>query len=239
MLESLAVAGSRLASYSDFWLVSALGDCSFEEGERNKPHFPRYLESWADPEFPLPPTLVTDVRAGINDVLYGLVCQQPGVKPYQRNKSNGHDIVVLANGRPVSVEVKYLFDCTLAKYYGEVRLDREKAPDYQVVFFLSFPNYERYTGGNLREIVKINGRVGVAEQYAKVSSSMFLGPASWPSDPPHTVYLPQGTEIITEDRIRRRCRRRYGSRMVEEFCAASHLSGAQVGFAIWDWSAEK
>ena len=239
MIDILAEACRQLTTFPDFWLLSSLGDWSFEEGDRNA-SFRRYLESWDDPDFPLPRELLCEAGLGINGLLHYMI-QQSGVESCVRHQSHGHDIVFRVNGRSFSVEVKYLYDCTQSKYHAAILADRNKHPDYQVVFFLSFPNY-RYPAGHRCDSGKLfqarqTTVVGLAAQYRVLRQ--LLGPSSWPSDRPHSVDLPQGTDIITQDRIRRRFSRICKFDVPWEFSTAKHLRGAQVGFAIWDWSAAR
>ncbi len=238
MLNTVPEACRKLSSFSDFWLVAALGDWSFEEGDRNA-SFVRYVRSWDQPDFPLPIDLLRDVRLGINGVLCRLIGQQPDVESCDRNPSYGPDIVFRASGCSFSVEVKYIFDCAYTKQYETaIPADRDKRPDFQIVFFISFPNYRypagRWYGGGWTKSRQTNV-IGVAAQYRKVCQ--FLGKtASWPGGTrPFCADLPQGTEIVTQDRIQRRFAAAFQPGETWQFSTTEHLRGAQVGFAVWDW----
>jgi hypothetical protein len=242
MLKAIVNACSQLTNFWDFWLVAALGDWSFEEGDRNT-SFRRYMDSWHDPDLPLPTELLCAAKLGINGLLSLLIGQQSGVEASERNQSHGHDIVFRANECSFSVEVKYLFDCAYSKQYEHaIPADRDKCPDYQVVFFVSFPNYRypagRWYGSRRLEPARQTNVVGLAAQYSKVCR--FLGQtASWPSgNSPHRVDLPQGTDIITQDRIQRRFARVFQPAGAWQFSTITQLKGAQVGCAIWGWSAQ-
>ena len=248
MLKVLADACSELTAYRDFWLIGALGDWSFEE--RSTPDFRRYLKSWDDLD--LPPQLLSDLNIGINGLLTNRIRQHAGVtkaehnKEYKKAKNKVRpDIIFWTAEGDFSVEVKYVFDCTYRKQYRfAIPGDREKNPDYQVVFFTSLPNYE-YPGGlwygerQCKRRTETITLVVVAAQYRKLCQ--FLGPASWPrTNSPHCVDLSQGTETVTQDRIWRRFIRAL-TKPDEPwaFSTAKHLRGAQVGFAIWDYWLQK
>jgi hypothetical protein len=187
--------------------------------------------------------LLSDVKLGINGLLDRLVIQQAGVESTKTSPSHGHDLVFRAKGSRFSVEVKYIFDCTYTKYYVyAVPADRDKHPNYQVVFFVSFPNY-RYPAGcwsggrrdprRLMPAREIN-IVGIAAQYAKVCQTLGRA-ASWPSAQcPYAVDLPRETETLSEDRIQRTLARLFRPTKAWRFSASTDLEGAQVGFAIWD-----
>ena len=204
MLKVLSEACTQLANYSDFWLLGALGDWSFEEGDRNT-SFCRYLDTWHDPDLPVPQQFLCDMRLGINGLLDQIIRPQPGVESSERNRSRGHDIVFRAGGQCFSTEVKYVFDCTYDKWYRQaIPADRDKHPDYLVVFFVSLPNYYylpgRYFGKYYR--ARQTNFVGLSTQYSQVCR--FLGQAaSWPTgSAPYCVALPQGTDVVTDDRVR-------------------------------------
>ena len=245
MLETLVAASKELLDDSDFWLLAALGDWSFEE--INRPCHVRYLESWRGR---LPEEMLCKARLGINEQLNNLIekhLRSTGMatrrdEPYPGIKDR-FDIAIddRANGRSFHIEVKYVYDCA-SKFRLLVPTDSLKPVDYQVVFFATLPNYS-YPPGSWYNKKKYKRRetkvVGIKKQYAKLCES--FRPANWPSDAPYCVNLPCGTNVLTEDCIQSR----FSDTSVfvpdsqDEkwtFKASVELKDAQIGFAIWDWS---
>ncbi|MDB5357027.1 MAG: hypothetical protein JWN24_3480 [Phycisphaerales bacterium] len=195
----------ELASkFNDFWVVSALTDGSYEEGERNA-HFKRSIEARA--EAGVPESLLGLLREGTNGNLKSILERRgPGVGKVVRTKGKGQDLAFekWENGAPAKIEVKLVYDCTLPKYYGSVAADWDKLQEvrlrrfagdlFLVVFFVQLPGFDYPSG-------QWPGRAKPAEARRKYLrtceiSSQFrelkkwlAHPQTWPSKGPHIHHL--------------------------------------------------
>jgi len=237
--EVLSSACTQLLEMSDFWLLCALGDWSFEEGARNR-RFGRYVDSWWDHKFTLPDDLRTVARRGINGNLREILAALPEIAgPVDRNPSSGPDLVFGVDGDSTryTVEVKQVFDGTLPKYFDAIAADREKGCHFQVIFFLTLPEYD-YPAGSWYGSTRIEPSrrrhvVGIPRQLGRVSEALGLDLPL----PDHLVEveLPAGTEIITDERVNTRFSWALESPFPWRFEAAKHLKDAKVAVVIWQW----
>lgn len=235
MLSVVTNACERLASqFDDFWLFAALGDWSYEEGERNS-HYRRYLESWLPTE--LPPDLLPTLRMGINGNLAELIRADPAVREVTTSPSRGPDIVFQAEAGKSTVQVKLLFDCTISKYLVDVEADRSKDCSYQVVFFVSLPNFQypagRWCGKDKLSPARQVTTSGVEAQYSLVRER--LGAATWPTDGPLVNELPvfsTAVDAAIQAWLARVFKPKAGP---WSFDATAQLHGARIAVAVWDW----
>ncbi|HLA84221.1 MAG TPA: hypothetical protein VJL29_05470 [Thermoguttaceae bacterium] len=243
MIKVLADACRGLMAESDFWLLSVLGDWTFEE--TNRPCFKRYVKSW---EGRVPDVVLCKVKQGINDLLknaiedtHGLELQIRRNECYPGSRERSDLAIVGRNGgQTVHVEVKYVYDCTYPKQYKyAIPADSRKPLDYQIVFFAGLPYYHYPSAicyGVKRAKCRQTVIVGIERQYAELCR--FIRPADWPKEAPWRIDLPLETPTISEDCIRAW----FNDAAVFwpdepwEFVASRELKDAQVGFAIWDWS---
>ncbi len=235
--DVLLSACTQLLGMSDFWLLCALGDWSFEEGARNR-RFGRYVDSWWDHRFTLPEELRAIARRGINGNLREIIAARPEVAgPVDRNPSFGPDLVFGIEGDPTryTVEVKQVFDGTLPKYFAAIAADREKGCHFQVIFFVTLPEYDypagSWYGSNRIEPSRRRHLVGLPRQLGRVAEEM----TNEMLLPSHFVEadLPAGTHIITDERVNTRFSWVLTSPFPWRFEAAKHLKDAKVAVAIW------
>jgi hypothetical protein len=232
MISTVAAACEALLrepGFNDFWVVSALPDCSYEEGVRNS-KFRRALGLYRDAE--MEPELLDCAALGINGNLQKILERpQFDLGEVRRNQGKGQDLI-LDNAR---VEVKLLFDGTFRSYYDVVARDWEKLGKvrasghagqlFLIVFFVQLPH--RTYAGAARQAV----HAGIEAQYGFLQTVLPLRP-DWPPGGPqvHPLDVPEG-------RVREALERRFDLTAGEPgwFEIEAQLAGAGVGACIWEY----
>jgi hypothetical protein len=237
-----------LSNYNDFWLLSALTERGFEEGDRNR-NFAESVRWWRSVE--LPESICRLMSLGINGVLAEVMRQLPGGYLIECQPNRGRDILVRSpdGSRGAALDVKHVYDMTTGHYYSaDIPLDREKLlkhrltfPDdllFQVVFFVQFLNAD-YPRGRWYGDKNCPARSSylvvrdIRRQYGTVAK--YIGPATWPEDPPMTVPLnwpPVGVPADVAVRW-----------FQAVFCPTGHwcfepetyLREAEIGAAVWSY----
>lgn len=246
-LALVAASEVLAASFADFWVLSGLTDCSFEEGDRNgafKKPITSFENAGATPE------VIRQMRQGVNGLLAELMGRANAAEVV-RNKWKGQDLSYRAAGadHPASVEVKLVFDCTKTKFFvDDVMHDWKKLADqraagyvgdlFQVVFFLQLPRHDyprgRWYGGkeygNRRCYLQ---HVGIAAQYAQLMKMQQVAPV-WPDAPPLVRPL---APVSTENAAA--ATSRFASAFVPAkpwtFSLNDSACDAAVGVAIWQY----
>ena len=167
MLAQLSKACDQILSWSDFWTVAGLTECSFEVGSAR--YFARAINWFVKSGLLEPDTLVESLRCGVNGTLTACLKQDPQTpKPVECNRGWRGEIPDISCGcEPAStftlIENKVLYDAITAKYYGPasdcegsvakdaLKLRRWRKEGsvgnlYQTLFFLEFPNLDYPSG---------------------------------------------------------------------------------------------
>jgi hypothetical protein len=240
----VAEACQTLATRNDdFWIIGALGDWSYEEGCRNA-SFKRYLESW--PLHVLPPGLEERLPIGINGNLAACFRQSPLLAPetVQQSQSRGSDIrFTMPDGTRVEIEVKHVFDGTIAKQYAVVAGDLAKLSArsdkdtiaYAVVFFTQLPHYHYPAGCWYSEAKRYPARQCVERGIQRQIAHLCLHtkePPTWPESGMFKHSLSLASTDILPETISGRYKAIFCPSVQWQF-HAGHLKDAAVGCAIW------
>jgi hypothetical protein len=252
MFDTIVGACTRLVTeFDDFWLLASLTDSSYEEG--GSKWFRRAIESYD--QVGVPAQIIGALRTGINGNLKALLettalsAQRRKQPPKICNSRDRIDLLLrqVDGGCTAFVEVKRLFDCTIARYYSDVAGDRGKLQRYvghgiecyQVVFFTQLP-YFRYPPGvwyppeNKRWKAREITWLGIEAQFARLMTLM-PEPPTWPAGPngPFLRDIASPTSNVTDTHLLRR----YGQIFTPDcewlFNATEQLRDAKVGVAIW------
>ena len=220
-----------IRDFNDFWLLSAITDYSFEEGDRSG-HFKKVIASYLAAGAPAP--LLLQMQKGINGNLADILATRGVVT---RNKWEGQDLLLAReDGAEARVEVKQVFDCTVPKYYHSVAADMRNLRDvhqrgftgalFLAVFFVQLPDF-RYARHLGRRRVICGG---IVRQYQRVSEAVSMAPF-WPLDRPDTISLklPQDEEMRTT--LETRFRSVHGPAASVE----RSLEDAAVGVSLWEY----
>jgi hypothetical protein len=226
-----------LRDFNDVWVLSAITDYSFEEGNRSS-HFANVVQSYVDSGVPAP--LAAQMRKGINGNLAEVLASRGAVT---RNKWKGQDLLLTGgDGTEARVEVKQVFDCTLARYYDSVAADLEKLKGvrgrgfggelFLVVFFVQLPNF-RYAPRLGKRKVVCGGIVG---QYERVCAAIGYK-ASWPDVRPFVVPLTMPRDEHVRAALQTRFEKVHGP--ASETALGDALEGAGAGMSLWELSPDR
>jgi len=236
-------------SFNDFWLLAALTERSFEEGDRNRV-FRESVVSYENAGVTGP--LISQLRGGINERLASAI-QQTGLAadPVMRNPSKGSDLKFSTRntGTPVEIEVKMIYDMTFKKYYTSIVDDIRKLEAlriagfpgelFLIVFFIQLPGMD-YPAGTWYQNKPCKSRSGflvvsgIQDQYKCLREQMTKAPI-WPNAEPLPAYrLVHPTAEVSEHLLMRWFESVFQPRGPWKFTAATHLRDAAVGVAIWN-----
>ncbi|MGD0768895.1 MAG: hypothetical protein ABSB42_11980 [Tepidisphaeraceae bacterium] len=238
-----------LSEYNDFWVLSALTDRSYEEGDRNA-EFRAEIEHYESAG--IPESLVGQLRKGINGNLAEILeTQNVGIGQVLRNKGRGQDLIFgpWERGGVAMVEIKLVFDCTVAKYFPSVaadwiklsmvRADQFDGDLFLVVFFATLPNYTYPAGswfgvsGSSRD--KYLRNCGIEDQLHKLRRFLHHVPC-WPENgsPRAQTLRPLASEVSQGLADLYRQNFRTSAAGGWSFQAPTHLRDGAVGVAIWE-----
>jgi hypothetical protein len=247
-LKLLAEGCRNLVSkFTNFWVLAALTEASFEEGVRNQ-RFKRYVASYQS--VGIPDELLTQLRLGTNGNLkLVLERQNTHFGNVTRTTGKGQDLSYFPShgNRETKIEVKLVYDCTYAKYYNSVADDWNKLVRvrnegftgdlFLVVFFTQLPCYDYPPGTSSRTQEKSLGRrrhlvnCGITAQYRELLRRLTREPA-WPLEAPHIHKLSLPTTSILAT-VGAWLRADWIPDEPWQFVPALHLAEAAVGVAIW------
>jgi hypothetical protein len=236
-----------MSSFDEFWILAALTDASYEEGERSS-DFKRSIDRYA--QAGAPEWLLKQLRNGINGNLRAVLERaNPTLGRVIRNVGKGQDLSYDAwkYAPAASIEVKLVYDCTLPKYYPSVAADWDKLASlrskgfsgdlFLTVFFVQMPRYEYPAGrwaGRSRDSLsrqKYLCHCGIAAQFSTLTRALPHS-ASWPLQ--GSPYVRKLTALIGEPlEVGRRRFEDFQPTVSWQFNAAQHLEDASVGAAIW------
>ena len=246
-LKTLTDACVELCSeFDQFWMLAGLTDCSYEEGTRNR-HFLRAVRSYSG--HGVTPTTLDCLGLGINGNLKRILQNRhPELGAVRRTKGKGQDLSFEADehGRPVKIEIKLVYDCTMTKYYRSVAADWKKLERVRAegfggdlfvgVLFVQMPGFTWPAGrwyGNKRYAARSKYLVhcGIREQFHELSKHLTQS-AAWPGPEPyiHALAAPQSD---TMDAARKRFEAVFQPDSLWHLDPAVHFAGAAVGAAVW------
>lgn len=247
MLDIISQACTSLLNYDDFFVLGALAEYSYEEGDRN-PSFGQVVRTMEVAG--LDTHVIADLRAGVNRNLFRLLGESGCLDALNHNQCYGHDLELKCNAtrRRAVVEVKVVYDGTFAKQYPVVALDREKLihakrPDtdvFQVVFFTQLPYYTypvaQWYGQQKRWSSRSAYLVkpGILRQYGYLRQYLTDEP-TWPQGGPQIRYLNAPTPRVPSKKL---CE--WFAQICKPFDAwrfdpATHLAEAAAGVAVWQY----
>lgn len=216
--------------FDDFWLLAGLTDRSYEDGVK-KGGFPKAVDAYVAAG--LTGKMLKQVCNGVNGNLLALLKDDPDVCDPVRRTGEGQDLTFSnrQTGRPASVEVKLLFDCSQSKHYATTARDWDKLEKvrasgtsgdlFLVVFFHQMPNYD---------YPKRSGYLhhqGIGAQFAELRRYIDRPPL-WPVPAPYTHLIgPPSAEV--KDLLLKR----WPPRIDWKLDLSAHLREAGVGVAIW------
>jgi hypothetical protein len=187
---------SLTTRHNDFWMLAAITDRGFEEGDRN-PHFAESVRSICDAG--VAPRICQMLSLGMNGMLAQILKSRCDNCQITTQPSRGRDILIhAADGDGAAIDVKHVYDMTAGRYYPLVAHDREKLLKhreiyshhqlFQVVFFVQLPRAD-YTAGRWygKKDCPPRGNYIVSPtihaQYRKVADALGSD-AVWPEHPP-------------------------------------------------------
>lgn len=237
LLESIGQACAKVISENDsFWRWALPGDWSFEEGTRETAPgksanrgFCEYVD-WLERQS-VPEVVIAKLRQGIN----GLLATSLADYGCRQESWRGHDLTWDCDGR-VGVESKYIYDCTLKKYYAEIAKDvqklsgnRDLSHRFQIVWFTQMPNL-RYPPPHRRKTII----AGIESQFAEVCGVIGKAP-SWPTNGAPKVHplSPGDDEDMLSKTITLRYCGSFSASKYEGFHAQDQFQEAAVGVAVW------
>jgi hypothetical protein len=222
------------------WLLSAVTDWSYEEG--SAPDFVKYTRLYERCGTPI--AIADRMRLGVNGFL-DIELRAAGLSVTSRKKSHGRDFgVCKPDGlTKAKIETKMSFDCTQAKYYAEIRRDREKLLDestdqlYQVVYMVALPGYYYPPGtwnGCPTKKPRAVQNLGLLAQWRAVQGAIPYAAVRGGEDP---VVLPFEQEAIdlAVPYIRSLLSNVFQPSTCWQFDPQQHLANAAVGIALWQW----
>jgi hypothetical protein len=248
-LDYLGVLSQAMAASvrqrQQFWVLSALTDRSYEEGDRN--HGFSEAVSFYE-RAGVATEALSEMRLGINGNLRDLCAA--GLPPghlAQRNKWVGQDLRFFdpTGVEQARAEIKPLYDLTLDKHYWTTAADYDKLVRvrgegfagrlFLGVFFIQLPNYcygpgRWYGKPYTKRRDQYSGTWGIAAQYRKLRAALRL-PPRWPDgDAPHVedVGWPGGWAKL--DEWFHGIHQPSGNWQFRPAC----LDGAAIAMAVWE-----
>jgi len=228
-----------------FWVIATLTDSSFEIG--NATQYKAFIRHYRTED--VGEDVIEQLNRGINGNLVKIITDL-GYSVEQesaRQTDNGRVDIIYTDPQKgkIAVEVKYFYDCTMPKYMEAITSDRQKlqsmkvrsdiAERYQVIFFVSLPNYRYPRGSWIGKYYKAREDylhfVGHAEQLFQSKKALSAVEPVWPAaNPPRSrpLKLTRSQQAVEEW-----FRRIFKPADKWLFELNKNLKDARVGVAIW------
>jgi hypothetical protein len=245
--KAITEAITELVTQRDeFWLHSLATDRSFEEGDRSV-HCRDAIETFRSCGFS--DSLCRTLGKGINGNLAKILKTKAQHLEVETNPNRGRDIVLYDSEVPVAaIEIKQVFELTLAKYFKNIADDRAKLSDFkrlypktalfQVVFLGTLPG-AWYPAGtwrgepfSCRDKYVRNPTVSV--QYVRVAQHLGTN-ATWPKSPPLIHQLDSSVVNVRRMDTWAHCSAFTYNDPAWRFKTGSYLKDAAVGAALWEY----